>query len=226
MTATVSPDDTDSPAEPVVAVVDDYRKPLRVWYSGRVRFPKFHLVAECGGLDNVGADWRETRRFASALALLRSDAGRPCRMCSFEPLMAAVAGAPSLRRGRRVLTEFSGQPNPNEDSPFRYQWKAVSESGAQRLERIAELLDCSVARTVAGPVAFGYLPVTLSQVLSRNLRTIVCPTAGHHPERFEVEVRWALLSETPPERDVEVSLDAWTVARAIVAEPLRRNATL
>jgi hypothetical protein len=210
---------TEVSTAPAVAVVSDYRKPLRVWYSGRVSFPKFHLVAECEGLANVGDEWRETRRFASALAMLRSESGRPCRMCSFEPALAAAAAAPSLGRGRRVLTEFSGQPNPKEDSPFRYAWKEVSESGATRLRRLAETLDCAVVETVAGPVAYGHLPVVMAKVLSRNLRTIVCPTADHRPDRFEVEVRWSLLSDMPPERDVEVSLDAWTVARAIVAEP-------
>jgi hypothetical protein len=196
-----------------------HRTLVRYWFSARVRFPKWHLDPECEGLDNVQEDWRATQT-GSLLSLLTMERGRPCRRCALERVLTASFNAPSVQRGRLQLVTFSGQPNPHEKSPFSYEYREVSESGAQRLVQIAQAWNMeTVLSTPAGPVAWGLLPERLGQLVARNLRTLRCAplqVAGPH----HVSLVWEMLVNRPPEIGEDSMRDpalVWSLTRAIVA---------
>lgn len=196
-----------------------HERRVPIWYSTRVRLPKWHLDSACQGLEGVQVDWRG-QSSATLLGLFTNSKGRPCRRCTLETVLTAVREAPSLNRGPVELVTFSGQPNPRELSPYGFGYREVSDSGAARLVRIASAwhLDC-VEGTQAGPVAWGVLPARLAGGLSRNLRTVrsrVVPVDGAR----HVALMWEMLVNRPPEIIDGATADPvllWQMSRAIVA---------
>lgn len=178
--------------------------PVTAWVSRSKSnvFPKFHLEPSCAGLARA-AVWPEED---STLEIVEHDdmtalgadlSGRPCRMCALERVLDVVL-RPTDRRKRRVFTSFTSQGNP-EENLASYKFRASSESGQDRLVRVASRLGLPVVRASCGPVTYGFLPVTGAQILQRNLRSYSRPDVKQTPSGDVVECLWALLDDNPPE---------------------------
>lgn len=224
---------TASTASPASApFVASHKSRVVVWHSPRPTVLKYHLDPTCRGLEQVRNEDRVRRVFSSALSLLRETQGRPCRLCSFEPVLMACLTSPWLTAGPKVRVEFSGQPNPHEDASGSYAYRTVSESGAARLERLAVVMGLAVAMTQSGPVAHGLLSRRMAAIVGRNLRLVVDPYTPHvdAPARrrppsaaprevgdLEVAIRWVLLNDAPPDASgTSTTLDPWVVSAAAV----------
>lgn len=206
---------TRTPTSPVTAFVSR---------SSSNTFPKFHLDIGCSGLQRVVV-WPEQDRTLTAVdydsyhALGIDDTGRPCRVCALEQVLDVVL-RPKSKRHKLVFTSFTSQGNPDEN-PARYKFSASTESGQERLYRIANRLDLPVVRSSSGPVAYGFLPHMSIPILRRNLRTFVRDDVTELPSGPTIECLWALLDDNPPERrspfDVDDTADPWEIAELLAA---------
>lgn len=223
--AATSPDSTAAAtaAAPAKAPRSRRRRVLRgqvtVHHSTRVRFPKLHVDPACEGLERTPEEARATLRFANAEDLAGFDGGRPCRMCTLEPLLRTLLTTPT---GDRALVTFSSQPNPlsPDGSVFTYTWDAATPSGEARLRRLARSADLRPVGTPwCGLVVVGLVPTTAVQALVRNLRCHVLDPSPTLPSSEAVETFWALISDAPPQLDAALDqaprLEHWRTALAL-----------
>lgn len=193
------------------------RRRVEAYYSTTAKDPKLHLELSCGGLRSVQVypDCKLARRdFASLHTLGGAEWSRPCRKCALERVLDAV-----LRPGPRdrlVFTTFSSQPSYGADS-LRFVTNEVSDTGRDRLERVAARLDLEMVHTKAGPAAYGFLPNRGVKVLERNLRTQIHPRMADMPSRAYMTTFWTFLDDAPPELSVAGpgGPDPWAAAELI-----------
>jgi hypothetical protein len=197
------------------------RGPITVEYSTRLGFPKLHVDAGCEGLASTPEAARATLRFSSSEDLAAFEEGRPCRMCTLEPLLRTL-----LRAGAEpaVLVTFTSQPNPSspDDSVFSYNWGAVTASGTKRLIRLARAGGLEVCQTPScGPAAYGLVSAETARALAWNLRTHTLIGSEAVPSREAIEIFWALSNDTPPQlADATADaplLDQWQIAVALTS---------
>lgn len=197
--------------------------PVPTLYSQRVKFPKFHLVADCDGFTATPDEARATRVFTDATAAGIAEEGRPCRMCALESVLISVLD-PKPTRERDVLVTFTSQANPkNPDaSVFHFDWFNATPSGSARLRRLARRGRLSVTSTCSGPVAYGLVSEAAAAVLARNLRTVVIGASDAIPRASTIEVLWTLLGDNPPELAEafgEISgMNPWEVATLLTMD--------
>lgn len=204
-----------------------FRGPVRVWFSGRMRdegrFPKYHYDRRCSGLERVPADALAFEVYDDAFALGEDFDGRPCRMCTLERVLYTVLRprAQGNRGAGAVFTTFTSQscPTSPDQKLHRYRWRESSETGQERLRRIAGVLGLPVATSSCGPVSWGFLPARGAEILSVNLRTELRPEVGALPAKEVIECAWALLDDHPPQLRAlsdDGTPDPWELARALV----------
>jgi hypothetical protein len=202
------------------------RTPVRVWFSGRMRgaggYVKYHVDRRCSGLERTHREDLMHEVFADAFALGENDEGRPCRMCTLERVLYTVLRprAAGNRDGGLVFTTFTSQPCPTSPDVNlrRYKWRASSQTGQDRLHRIAAKLNLSTVTSSPGPVAWGFLPTRGADILAANLRTEVRPNVSDLPPADVMDCLWVLLDDNPPQlrnrsRD---GVDPWELARLLV----------
>lgn len=183
--------------------------------------PKIHLRRTCEGLEHVRLASLRRLRFASLADLGESTDARPCRMCGLEKVLLSVL-RPTAHEAS-VFVTFTSQGNPAENLRS-FAWKASTESGSARLARLAERLGLPTGEASCGRFAYGFLPVSGAEILSRNLRTVIRPdyTGPGLPDLTVMECAWALLAENPPELEIrwnatDTPPDAWELAQLLVA---------
>jgi hypothetical protein len=194
-----------------------------VSYSARVKFPKFHLVADCEGFVSTPDEARLSRRFDTAVELGVCAEGRPCRMCTLESVLVSVLD-PRPATERNILVTFTSQANPRspDASVFHFDWLSATTSGASRLHRLARRGGLAVSATCSGPAAFGYVSTDAAAVLKSNLRSFVIGSGQPAPQPSTVEVFWTLLGDNPPELAAAMGeiegMDPWEVATLLTME--------
>lgn len=205
-------------------------QPLVLFRSRGSGDPRLHEQVGCPGLQRTVAKHigqiragdeptaLELVEFADLAALAAAEQ-LPCRACTLERVLDTVL-RPVSPAERLVFASFSGQPNALRFRRGLDAWRKVSDSGEQRLLRIAERLGLPVVETPAGPVAYGMLPERGVEVLARSLRTYTLPGAVVPPPVEVVAYAWALLCDDPPERHTGLELpapDPWQVAALLAA---------
>lgn len=224
MTSTLN-SDTEAP-ELKVYPRSPLRGPVTAWFSSKMReearFPKYHLDKECTGLERVPLEHLASETYDDAFALGEDTTGRPCRMCSLERVLYTVLRprAKGNRGSGKVFATFTSQSCPTnpDERLHRYRWRESSESGQERLVRVAEKLGLPTVYTSPGPVSWGFLPVRGAEILSHNLRTELRPEVRTLPTRDVIECAWALLDDNPPQLRDEYATgpDPWELARLLV----------
>lgn len=193
------------------------RGPITVTHSARLRFPKFHMVADCDSLERTPVEARATRDFASPMELALSTEGRPCRNCTLESVLITALKAPSKADPVFVTTTSQANPLDPGASVWKYKWSDSTESGRARVERLAQKANLPLAHTGVGPALYGFVSPDAAQVLRFNLRTQVVASLTELPDRELVETVWTLLGDNPPElAGSELEDDPWVLAEALV----------
>jgi hypothetical protein len=211
-----------------VRVVKIYpQTPLRgavtVWFSGDMRegkrYPKFHLDRRCEGLERVSPGSLRNARYDDAFAVGEEQDGRPCRICCLERVLYTVLRLRAVgnRGSRTVFATFTSQPCPTarDQRLDRYRWRVSSDSGRDRLRRIAAALNLPAVTAEPGPVCFGMLPERGARILARNLRTEIRTDLTTPPEGWVIETVWALLGDNPPQLARTDEVDPWEAAFAL-----------
>lgn len=190
--------------------------PVEVAFSGRLRFPKFHIDHDCEGLERTPAEARLEKSYANASELGLDFSGRPCRQCSLESvLLTTLAPRP---RVKKVFVTATSQSNPLDPGAkiYNYRWRESTESGRARIIRLAKALNFEIASTPAGPALYGFVPFSAAAILSHNLRTVIRREITEMPSAQVVEVAWTLYGDNPPELGMPAILaDVWETAEAL-----------
>jgi hypothetical protein len=208
---------------------------VTLWWSTTAPNPVIHLRADCTGLERTAPErvadvkvpaltdiiddqWPDEVRFHPKAP--SSDWLRPCRVCCLEPLLVTILGteqdrAPDANRfGPQHLVSFTSQPAQRVDDN-RFRHNKVSESGRERLERIAAATGLHLAPTSAGPAAWGFVGIWARQALQRNLRTVVLPFDGRMPTNDVISVFWALFDGVQRGDDDGTFSESWNTAWAL-----------
>lgn len=171
----------------------------RVVFAGDDRPARFLPGAVCAcEVDRLAGCQLAVTDAADLVSLGERRDGRMCRLCGLE----AVADAALRLDGPRVLVTFTGQERPADGAVL----KPASETGRDRLRRIAGRAGLDVVDTIAGPAAYGLVPVRAVAVLAANLRCVAHHDATAVPERLVIACWWALLEENPPAEAAAVEL--------------------
>jgi hypothetical protein len=195
---------------------------VTVWWSSTAADPKLHLDPECSGLERVTPE-RRTKLVLSSLAAVAAHPYRPCRVCALEHVVVWAVGKNRTASPRRTLLTISSQPAIEVDHG-RFRTNTVTETGAERLQRIADAAGLAVTHTAVGPVAYGFTPARAVNTVARNLR---CATAPPRTAELllphTVTVFWTFLD------DAQRGLNddgAWSLTAAVCDDPaLRRTLT-
>jgi hypothetical protein len=229
----VSDDERTEPLGPPAGWWDAQsdRAPLGIRRGGQVvvshhrysKFPAYHFDVGCDGLEGANWDLQQTRRFGSVTQMFESHHGRPCRRCALEPALIRYLRSPHTKGtsrtvvpgGRRIVT-FSSQANPRERNASRFSYREVTDSGAERLRRVAAALRWPVTDTAAGPVTWARLHSRTGEALALNLRTLIAPDGIEMPDATTIEALWSLVVSAPPETGGWDD-DVWHMAVAVAA---------
>jgi hypothetical protein len=190
-------------------------------WSTRVGYPKLHVDATCEALENTPEEARGVE-LMSALQIAGCDWGRPCRMCSLESVLNTLLDPKHHAAGTEMtFVSFTSQSNPlspdQPGGPWSYAWHESTDSGKQRLVRVAQRAGLEISQTLCGPVAYGFVPADVVGALSHNLRSLHRPEVVELPDAAVIACVWALLGDNPPEIDLDnEGLDAWDIATKLV----------
>lgn len=204
-----------SPYTGVWATLRSSRTPSRLAVAlkrdVREAHPKLHLEPDCGALRFLPP---LTQEEAEALAAPgRGSVGmvaedftdeelvdpgqdhRLCRRCALETVASHLIASGS---GRGCLVTFSAQPLVPVSRGEVWQ---ASQTGQERVARIAARTGLATVDTVAGVVAYGQVPEQAKAVLGMHLRVFELPAvpAGAADEE-SMELFWGLVSNRPPAR--------------------------
>lgn len=191
------------------------RGKVTCFYSTRVAIPKMHLIEDCPGLEKTSADAIGVHTFSDVVAMALDTESRPCRMCALASVLKTVGSATFRPDERRVLVTCTSQPAPDrvDGNPFRFDYRAATGSGQERLVKLARQLRWQTLASPVGVVATMAMTQTAADVLGRNLRTAVLDDAPVGPvPAARVEVFWTLASDTPPEIDETSVTELWRTA--------------
>jgi hypothetical protein len=128
---------------------------------------------------------------------------RPCRKCALEQVLFMAA-----REGdARYPVTFSGQLAVEETiHQGGFAWEEITNTAAERLERIADRSDLQVVNTSSGPVAYGNVSRAMLSSLNRSLRSYELNgalgrvvRAGGSAAETAVAAYWMLRNHRPPE---------------------------
>jgi hypothetical protein len=194
--------------------------PVTVVYSLRTPIAKLHIDPLCPGLASTPVEARATRTYRSALRAGLCTWSTACRMCTLEPLLTTVLVADptmvSNPRRRRLAFMASAQPMVRRDLPTGAGHPTISEltdSGKERLRRVAVNSGIGMVETACGPVLHGVRGSESVRAVARNLRTFVLPLPAGVGEAAAVETFWTLVSDHAPELDdMTVVNELWDTA--------------
>jgi hypothetical protein len=200
---------------------------VTVAYSLRTPIAKLHLDPDCPGLAATPVEARSTRTYRSALRAGLCSWSTACRMCCLEALLTTVlVPDPTLvthPRRRRLAFMASAQPMVRRDLPAASGLAAgkiseLTESGAERLRRIAANSGISLVETACGPVVHGVRGSEAVRAVARNLRTFVLPTPAGVDVAAAVETFWTLVHDRAPELDdMSEFAQMWETSRRLTS---------
>jgi hypothetical protein len=181
--------------------------------------PVLHIDRSCTGLErtapaNVTTEPQTTIAAAIDRRHPEDTTFRPCRACALETFTVAVLGTDRRKRSGTYLASFSSQPSRMVDER-RFVDATVSDTGRERLERIASATGLSLATSSVGPVLFGHVTRSGVEFLQANFRTVVLDTLKP-PAVDTVAVFWTLLRDGGIDGD---RLECWATAVAITTAP-------
>lgn len=211
-----SNESAEVPKKPRIYPRRQLRGPVEVHHSIRLKFPKFHMVADCDGLERTPEEARGVKHYESARALGLDMSGRPCRNCTLEStLITALHPRFFDSSEKKVFVTSTSQANPLDPGAkiYSYKWRESSASGKERLLRLAKKTGLEVTSSAVGPVMFGFVPASSALILSHNLRTMTRSDISEMPSPEVVECVWTFLGDNPPELGLNSdSLDPWELA--------------
>jgi hypothetical protein len=132
----------------------------------------------------------------------------PCRSCALEQVLDRVLGDGS---DRGPYVSFSALPSHNANDS-RARSVDLTDSAAERLQRVAARAHLDVTSSRVGPVAFGRVKPSALPVIAANLKTLK-PT--HRViTASAASVAWSLVDNSA-RLDPSEHWDLWEVAAAV-----------
>jgi hypothetical protein len=179
-----------------------------------------HFDAQCPGLERVAAE--HVRRVRANVSELVPSGRRPCRICALETVAVQALGSNRTPSHRRTLVTFSSQPAIGVDQT-RFRANTITDTGIERLHRIALRAGLETTTTVCGPVAYGFSRHTTPSVIGQSLRCAFASPGlfSALPEPATIATFWTFLDD---EQRGYSDDDAWTLTAAICPDPAFRKA--
>jgi hypothetical protein len=204
-----------------------------IYWSGNSPHARVHLDPRCWGLARTIVHPETARRLRTDTvrnleALAQAGAGEenhtraklqrvvgpkagllPCRMCALERVMdATLKDAPDSG----TFVTFSAMPSHVSDA-HRYVDLDLTDTAADRLERIAKRAGLKTTQSRIGTVAYGIVRPEAVSVISANLRTL--PPAQRAYSGQEVSIVWSLVDDSFGGGAPLGDFDPWEVATHI-----------
>lgn len=190
------------------------RGSVTVWTVAGSSTPKWHLIRDCEALTRTSDDRVYRRSWANLDTLLEQGYGRPCRKCALASFVITLC-----TRNDEHTVPFTVAPQPSpyrfDSNPYLSEYRRTTDSGAERIRKLAKRLNWAVSETSIGPVAVGKASETATSFLRENLRTARI-TADEHANPETVEMYWILAADTPPEAGGDLTeRELWATAHAL-----------
>ena len=171
---------------------------VTVFHAPGTNYPKLHIDSNCDAIKQIPQEILCKKIYSSTQNLAKSNKSRTCRKCTLEKMLLTLLLQEETKS--KAFITFSSQAKPdNPDSNLlTYNWSLTTETGIQRLRKLAQTANLETINTSSGPVAFGTVNYSAAKAISQNLRSVI-KRGNHKLTKDEVLCTWVLLNDNPPE---------------------------